>query len=73
MANSLRCKIKRLVHTGAISNDEYDEIMDKLAGHDRTVAFKAVDAYVEYCLRVHRETRHPLNLKAMAERFKEQK
>lgn len=73
MANSLRAKIKRLNLEGRINADELKEIMDKLDGHDRTVAFNAVDAYVEYCLRVHRETRQPLKLKALAERFKEQK
>lgn len=73
MANSLRCKLKRLNYYHVIDNDDYKEIMDKLEGHDRTVSNNAIDAFVEYCLRVHRETRQPLKLKELAGRFKEQK
>ena len=34
MANSLRAKIKQLRHKGKITQQEYDEIIKKLDGHD---------------------------------------
>ena len=34
MPNSLRSKLKKLWHKGRISEEEYKELINKLAGHD---------------------------------------
>lgn len=43
MANSLRAKIKQLRHKGKITQQEYDEIIKKLEGHDREVLTDYID------------------------------
>lgn len=43
MANSLRAKIKQLRHKGKITQQEYDEIIKKLDGHDREVLTDYLD------------------------------
>ena len=39
MANSLRAKIKKLHHDGKISAEECVELLEKLEGHDKELAF----------------------------------
>lgn len=73
MANSLRAKIKKLNFEGRINADELKEIMDKIDGHDYSIRCKAIDSFVDECLKVHRESKEPLNLRRVAERVKGQK
>ena len=37
MANSLRSKLSKLRHDGKISEEEYQELIDKLGGHDKAL------------------------------------
>lgn len=43
MSNSLKCKIKKLMHDNKITYNEYIILINKLAGHDAEVRAKALD------------------------------
>lgn len=73
MASSLKTKLKRLNQTCVLGNEDYKEVIDKLEGHDKYVSNCAVDSYVEFCLAEHRRTKEPINLRKLAESWKEQK
>lgn len=40
MANSLRAKIKKLLHDGKISQSDFDDLIKKLDGHDKILIDK---------------------------------
>ena len=46
MANSLRSKIKKLYHSKNISEKMFNELLEKLEGHDRELRAKAIDEFV---------------------------
>ena len=53
MANSLKSKLAKLRHDRNISEKMYNELLDKLDGHDRELRNKAIDEFadkiMEYC------------------------
>lgn len=53
MPLSLKCKLSKLRHNGQITDDEYNELIKKLDGHDkkiradeRTKVFDEISAYI---------------------------
>ena len=73
MANSIRAKLKKLNRDCILGDVDYKAIIDKLDGHDKMVAHNAVDSYVEFCLAEHKRTGKGINLRKLAESWKEQK
>ena len=47
MANSLRAKLSKLRHDRHITNEEYQELIKKLDGHDRELKAKAFDEFAK--------------------------
>lgn len=45
MANSLRAKISKLRHDGNITNEEYQELISKLDGHDKQIRADMIDKF----------------------------
>lgn len=45
MSNSLRVKLSKLRYKGNITNDEYQELIKKLDGHDRQVKAEAIEEF----------------------------
>ena len=48
MANSLRAKLKKLKHDGNITEEDYQELLKKLDGHDKKLKKDVVDEFAEY-------------------------
>ena len=47
MPNSLKCKLKKLRHKGKISEEEFNELIDKLNGHDARLMERQYNAGYE--------------------------
>lgn len=43
MPNSLKVKLSKLRYKGNITNDEYQELIKKLDGHDKQIRADAID------------------------------
>lgn len=48
MANSLRTKLKKLAHDGKINQQELDDLLKKLDGHDKQIRNKAIGGFAEW-------------------------
>ena len=51
MANSLKAKIKKLLHDNKITEEEYEELISKLDGHD----VKIKEDIISMCAKVNSE------------------
>ena len=49
MPLSLKSHLKKFVHKGQITQEEYDALIKKLDGHDKEVRAKAIDEFAEKC------------------------
>lgn len=47
MANSLKAKLSKLRHDGHIDNAEYQELINKLDGHDRELRVKVISDFAK--------------------------
>lgn len=47
MPMSLKVMLKKFVHKGQITQEEYDALIKKLEGHDKEIRNKAVDEFAE--------------------------
>ena len=47
MPLSLKSQLKKFVHKGQITQEEYNALIKKLDGHDREVRNKAIDEFAE--------------------------
>lgn len=47
MPNSLKCKLSSLRYKRLLTDEEYQELIKKLDGHDREVRNKAIDDFTE--------------------------
>ena len=48
MPMSLKAKISKLRHKGKMTNAEYEELINKLEGHDKVLYDKAIDDFQEW-------------------------
>ena len=46
MPLSLKTMLKKFVHKGQITQDEYDALIKKLEGHDKEIRSNAIDEFV---------------------------
>lgn len=49
MANSLKIKLSKLRHDGHITNNEYQEFIKKIDGHDRELKDQVIDQILSWC------------------------
>ena len=47
MPNSLKCKLSSLRYKRLLTDEEYQEIIKKMNGHDREIRNKAIDDFAE--------------------------
>ena len=47
MPLSLKTMLKKFVHKGQITQEEYDALIKKLDGHDREIRSKVIDEFAE--------------------------
>lgn len=47
MPLSLKTMLKKFAHKGQITQEEYEALVKKLEGHDKTVRAKAIDEFAE--------------------------
>jgi hypothetical protein len=47
MPLSLKSHLKKFVHKGQITQEEYDALIKKLDGHDKEIRNKAIDEFAE--------------------------
>lgn len=45
MANSLRTKLKKLKHDSTITEEQYQELIKKLNGHDKKIIANTIDEF----------------------------
>ena len=50
MPLSLKSQLKKLAHKGQITAEEYDALVDKLAGHDRELRASVIDEFADTLL-----------------------
>ena len=49
MPLSLKSHLKKFVHKGQITQEEYDSLVKKLDGHDKEIRAKAIEEFAEKC------------------------
>ena len=47
MPNSLKCKLSSLRYKRLLTDEEYQEIIKKMNGHDREIRNKAIDDFAD--------------------------
>lgn len=53
MPISLKCKLKKLNHDGSLTNEEYEDLLKKLDGHDKQIREEVIqDIRVEIANRI---------------------
>lgn len=78
MPNSFRVKLSKLRHKGSITNEDYQELKQKLDGHDARLRAEAIDEFVAFInttptIEEDDGYIRPMTVEEMAERLKEQK
>ena len=78
MPNSFRVKLSKLCHKGCITNEEYQELKQKLDGHDAKLREDAIDEFVRFANTMPTVEEadgeiRPMRLEEMAELLKEKK
>lgn len=48
MPLSLKCKLSKLRHNGQITDDEYNELIKKLDGHDKQILLEGARNFAEW-------------------------
>ena len=53
MPLSLKCKLSKLRHNGQITDDEYNELIKKLDGHDKQTLLEGARNFAEWLKKSH--------------------
>lgn len=73
MPLSLKCKLSKLRHNGQITDDEYNELIKKLDGHDRQIKSDVINSIKQELSKIYpsKYTDYPIEKSGILLRFKE--
>ena len=73
MPLSLKCKLSKLRHNGQITDDEYNELIKKLDGHDRQIKSDVINSIKQELNEIYPSnyTDAPIETSGILLRFKE--